>query len=107
MRSSARASFQEVDDASILQRVALAAAMAAALSVCAAQFAAGDDAPGAHSEHDPAAARGPGGPTSPEELNMRLIAHSDLGGGHRGKGGEGFSELRAADGRRILYMANE
>jgi hypothetical protein len=38
---------------------------------------------------------------------MRVIAHNDLGGGDRGKGGEGFSELRAKDGRRILCMANE
>ncbi|MEA2247589.1 MAG: hypothetical protein QOH46_2118 [Solirubrobacteraceae bacterium] len=93
---------------SILSRAALAAAIAGALSVGAAQLAAGDDAPGAHGgDLSPAAARGPGGPNSPEERNMRVIAHNDLGGGERGKGGEGFTELRAKDGRRILYMANE
>ena len=93
---------------SIRSRAATAVAVAAALSVGAAQFAAGDDSPRTpRGEHAPAAARGPGGPSSPEELNMRVIAHNDLGGGDRGKGGEGFSELRAADGRRILYMANE
>jgi hypothetical protein len=50
---------------SILERVALAASIAAALTVGAAQLAAGDDTPG-HSEDAPsAAARGPGGPSSP------------------------------------------
>lgn len=43
----------------------------------------------------------------PASRNMRLIAHNDLGGGERGKGGEGFSEVRARDGRRILYVAHE
>lgn len=40
-------------------------------------------------------------------MNMRVIAHNDLGGGDLGKGGEGFSELPTADGHRILYVANE
>lgn len=39
--------------------------------------------------------------------NMRQIAHHDLGGGPRGLGGEGFAELEADDGSRILYTANE
>lgn len=39
--------------------------------------------------------------------NMDQIAHHDLGGGDRGLGGEGFAELAADDGHRILYMANE
>src|ERR671932_1027457 len=43
----------------------------------------------------------------PDALRMRQIAHNDLGGGKRGAGGEGFSEVAAPGGRRILYMANE
>jgi hypothetical protein len=47
-----------------------------------------------------------GGDTS-GAMNMHVIAHNDFGGGDLGKGGEGFSEVPAADGHRILYVANE
>jgi hypothetical protein len=87
-----------------LTRAAMTAAIVGAMSIGAAQPAAGDDAPGGTA---PQPVRGPGGPSDPEQLGMRVIAQNDLGGGDRGKGGEGFSELRAKDGRRILYMANE
>jgi len=39
--------------------------------------------------------------------NMRVIAHNDFGGGDLGKGGEGFAEVIAPNGHRILYVANE
>jgi hypothetical protein len=51
--------------------------------------------------------QGDGGEGLPDALRMRQVAHNDLGGGARGKGGEGFSEVAAPGGRRILYMANE
>lgn len=41
----------------------------------------------------------------PEQKNMRVIAQNDLGG--HGNGGEGFGEVKTADGRRILYVAHE
>jgi hypothetical protein len=84
----------------MVSRAVLAVGLGAALSIGVTQLALGDG---------PAAGRdaASGAPGAAEELNMRVIAHNDLGGGDRGKGGEGFSELRAADGRRILYMANE
>jgi hypothetical protein len=38
---------------------------------------------------------------------MRVIAHNDFGGGDLGRGGEGFAEVIAPNGHRILYVANE
>lgn len=40
-------------------------------------------------------------------FNMKVIAHNDLGGGDLAKGGEGFAEVIAPNGHRILYDANE
>lgn len=40
-----------------------------------------------------------------ERHAMRVIAQNDLGG--HGNGGEGFGEVKTADGRRILYVAHE
>lgn len=52
--------------------------------------------------------RGPAASASASgSFNMRVIAHNDLGGGDLGKGGEGFAEVIAPNGHRILYVANE
>src|SRR3954454_3096042 len=40
-----------------------------------------------------------------ENENIRLLAHNDLNG--KGNGGEGMALQQTADGRRVLYIANE
>jgi hypothetical protein len=77
-----------------LYRAGLAVAGAAALSAGAGGLAQG------RAQQQEGAGRA-------EALRMHQIAHDDLGGGDRGKAGEGFSEVSAPGGRRILYMANE
>jgi len=43
-----------------------------------------------------------------ESLNMKLLGHHDLGGRDgAGKGGEGMAMATTADGRRIIYVAQE
>lgn len=84
----------------------LGALVAAAASVVTAASLAGTAgaAPAVHS-----GSAGGGEPTPTWETagqwNMPQIGHNRLGGG--GKMGEGFGELKTADGRRILYAAEE
>jgi len=64
----------------------------------------------AYAQPDAPPANGAGSGSNTEltgSFNMRVIAHNDLGGGDLAKGGEGYAEVIAPNGHRILYDANE